>query len=617
MARTLFRHSIAGRLVMVLLAVYVIITVVLTVLQMTAEFHGTKNSVLEELENMGRAVSNGLAAALYNVDDEQVNAILSGVVASSSILALRVQRQFLPDITLSSSQGFMETDENSFSRDKDFLFTVSLPYKQLDGSMVNVGRLTLLSSPDIVFGKMRTGIFSILWASAIKLLVVCLVILLISRWMVSRPIEELTRAVTRISMETLDSGRVHIRSRGISELRTLQDAFNAMLGRLGEHRTAREQAEEKYRGIFQNAVEGIFRATPEGRFVDVNPSMARMLLYDSPEDMIDCIVDISRDIYVTAEDRVRSLEQMRKGQNVTGFEVRIHRKDRSVIWVSFNLRPILNSKGELELIEGMGTDITERKEAENAMRRAKEAAEQASRLKSDFISMVTHELRTPMTSVLGFAQMISKKFQSAIIPRLPSEDPAVSRAVKQVTDNLAVIVHEGRRLSQLISDVLDLSRMESGNMTLNRTQVNLSQALDTAVATVGPLLAEKNLSFSKREDPELPLVKADEDRIVQVFINLLANAVKFTESGGVTCILWRDEAHIRVSIQDTGPGIPLEDQKDIFSKFKQLGDTLTDRPQGTGLGLAICKEIVEQHHGRIYLESAPGKGSTFVFLLPL
>lgn len=612
-----FLRSIAGRLVLVLIAVYLLITVVLTALQVGAEYYITKRSVHDELKNMGMAVSNGLAAAIFNVDDEQVDSILSGMAASSSIQAVLVKRQFQPDIVISRSSSFAtrEGDSGPF-RDSDFSFTIPLEYQTLEGGVVTVGSLTLLSSSEIVFGKLRNGIVSILASSAIKLLCVCLVILLLSNRMVSRPLRDLTRAVTQISMETLHTERVDVGAGGPNELRTLKNAFNAMLDRLGEHRTARIQAEEKYRGIYQHAVEGIFQATPEGRFVEVNPAMSGILGYADPETLLAAAWEPDYALFASAEEQQRLLDILQRQENVTGFETRIYRKDGSVIWMSLNARSIFAPGGALELIEGMGTDITERKEAEAALRQAKEAAEATSRLKSDFISMVSHELRTPMTSVLGFAQMIRKKLATAIWPKLPADDPAVAKARDQVASNLNIIICEGNRLSLLISDVLDLSRMESGTMALTRKPLDISQALDTAMASVVVLFEEKGLTFTKLEDPDLPLVDADEDRIVQVYINLLANAVKFTESGGVTCRFDHTDTHVRVSIQDTGSGILPEDQECIFDKFKQLGDTLTGRPRGSGLGLAICKEIVNQHGGEIHVESSVGKGSTFVFTLP-
>ena len=612
-----FGTSIAGRLALVLIAVYTLITVTLTALIVYSEFHSAKKSVLAELGTMATAVSHGLAAAIFNVDDEQVNAILSGLAASASIRSLRVERQYQGEIAMQGRSATGEDLDGEAPEDPEFAVTMELPYTQLDGSTVTVGFLTFQSSAHIVFGRVRTGLFSILAVSAIQLFCMCLVIIPLSVRMVSRPLGELTKAVSGVSLDTLDSGLVDLPARGISELRTLQNAFNTMLGRLSEHREAREQAEDKYRSIYQNAVEGVFQSTPQGRFVTANPAMAALLGYDDSKDLLASIRDMFHDLYLDRDIRSRFLEPLRRGENVTGLEARVRRKDGGLIWMTCNARPVFDRHGKLKLIEGMAVDTTKRRQAEAAMRQAMEAAENASRMKSDFISMVSHELRTPLTAVLGFAKVIRKKLGAEIQPRLSRSDAEARREMERVMENLAVINQEGERLSGLISEVLDLSRLESGAVGLRKTRMSVSRALDRAQASVAVLLEEKGLYFRKEEAPGLPLVEADEDRIVQVCINLLANAVKFTESGGITCRLDLIDNHVRVRVEDTGPGVASRDRDDIFNKFKQLGDTLTDRPQGVGLGLAICKEIVVQHGGRIGVESSPGSGSVFTFTIPV
>jgi DNA-binding response OmpR family regulator len=143
------------------------------------------------------------------------------------------------------------------------------------------------------------------------------------------------------------------------------------------------------------------------------------------------------------------------------------------------------------------------------------------------------------------------------------------------------------------------------------------EILDRATAATASLFEQKKLPLLKEVEPDLPAVVGDRDRLIQVVINLISNAVKFTDTGGVTCRAARRNGEIVISVQDTGLGISAADQPKVFEKFKQVGDTLTDKPKGTGLGLPICKEIVEHHGGRIWVESEPGKGSTFSFTVPV
>jgi PAS domain S-box-containing protein len=239
------------------------------------------------------------------------------------------------------------------------------------------------------------------------------------------------------------------------------------------------------------------------------------------------------------------------------------------------------------------------------------------RLKTDFISTVSHELRTPMTSILGFAQIIRKRLARTIAPELDGREPAVDRAVRQVGENLEIIVTEARRLTELINDVLDIAKMESGKVEWRENEVDVVGVVRHSVAAVRGLVEDKGLVIQCEVSEGLPVVPGDFDRLVQVMVNLLSNAVKFTEKSPITVRAERRGDVILVSVNDRGCGIPDKDQETVFEKFKQSGSTLTGKPRGTGLGLPICKQIVTHHGGWIWAESQEGVGSTFFFTLPL
>jgi PAS domain S-box-containing protein len=239
------------------------------------------------------------------------------------------------------------------------------------------------------------------------------------------------------------------------------------------------------------------------------------------------------------------------------------------------------------------------------------------RMKTDFISTVSHELRTPLTSVIGFAKLIKKKFVDVLVPQITSDDRKVQKAVTQISDNLTVIVSEGERLTALINDVLDIAKMEAGKVEWKKDPFSVAELIDRATAATTSLFEQKGLTVIKDIEDGIPYLVGDRDRLIQVVINLLSNAVKFTDCGSVTCRAKREDKEIIVSVTDSGIGIACDDLPKVFEKFKQVGDTLTNKPEGTGLGLPICREIVEHHGGRIWAESCMGKGSTFAFALPL
>jgi signal transduction histidine kinase/DNA-binding response OmpR family regulator len=249
--------------------------------------------------------------------------------------------------------------------------------------------------------------------------------------------------------------------------------------------------------------------------------------------------------------------------------------------------------------------------------RARAAAEEADAAKSAFLSTVSHELRTPLTSVLGFAKIIKKRLEDRIFPLVPRDDRKIVQTIQQVDDNLRVVVSEGERLTKLIDDVLDLAKIEAGKLEWHMGDVAIGDVIDHATAATASLFDQKGLRLVKDVATDLPLVTGDRDRLIQVVINLISNAVKFTDEGTVTCRAVRDGGALVVSVIDTGVGITSSDQPKVFERFKQVGDTLTDKPKGTGLGLPICKEIVEHHGGRIWVESAIGAGSTFAFSVPV
>jgi len=255
---------------------------------------------------------------------------------------------------------------------------------------------------------------------------------------------------------------------------------------------------------------------------------------------------------------------------------------------------------------------------------ARSAAEQGSAMKSAFLSSVSHELRTPLTSVVGFSRLIRHRLDEVVFPAVPAGDPKRDRAMRQVSENLEIIVEEGERLTALINDTLDLAKIEAGRMEWRRDPVDIGDVIHRATAATALLLDGSGLAMVVDVAHDLPRITGDRDRLIQVVINLIANAVKFTPSGTITCAAGAEAdaspPMLLVSVTDTGIGIAPEDLERVFEQFGQAaqdGDRLPDTPRGTGLGLPICREIVERHGGRLWVESEVGKGSRFSFTLPI
>ncbi len=227
----------------------------------------------------------------------------------------------------------------------------------------------------------------------------------------------------------------------------------------------------------------------------------------------------------------------------------------------------------------------------------------ASKHKSQFLANMSHELRTPLNAILGYTELI--------------QDNIYGEVPEKIRETLTRLEKNGRHLLGLINDVLDLSRIEAGLLTVALADYSMKEVVQAAVTAVDPLAAEKKLALKVAVAGDLPRATGDERRIAQVLLNLVGNAIKFTEAGEVRVEVTASDGHFLVSVADTGLGIAKDDQQKIFDEFQQIEGSSTRKAGGTGLGLSIAKRIIELQGGRIWVESSPGQGSIFRFTLPV
>ncbi len=241
--------------------------------------------------------------------------------------------------------------------------------------------------------------------------------------------------------------------------------------------------------------------------------------------------------------------------------------------------------------------------ATTELRAANERLTELDRLKDDFVSTVTHELRTPLTSIRALTEIL-----------LDTPDVGAEERNKF----LGIIAKEAERLTRLINQVLDLAKIESGRGDWAAVQVDMKEVIADTLAAMDQLFREKNIKVEARLPEKVSTVTVDLDRMIQVMLNLLSNAVKFCDgvNGSIEIALAERDGSLRVDVRDNGRGISPEHHEAIFSKFHQVGDTLTDKPHGSGLGLNISRQIVEHFGGRMWVESQLGTGARFSFTLP-
>ncbi|MEH2023226.1 hybrid sensor histidine kinase/response regulator [Nostoc sp.] len=384
--------------------------------------------------------------------------------------------------------------------------------------------------------------------------------------------------------------------------------------REAKERRERKQAEEslqkseaRYRRIVDTSYEGIWMIDSEARTEFVNQRMSQMLGYPAEEILGRSIFDfMDRSDDIAAEEKLEWF----KGEGRDLKERRLRCQDGSYIWTLISATAILNEQSECLGAIAMLTDITDRKRTESERdrllqleQRARAEAEAANRIKDEFLAVLSHELRSPLNPILGWAKLLqSGKF----------DQPSLQKALKTIERN-------AKLQAQLIEDLLDVSRILQGKLNLNMIPVDLVSTIEAAMETVHLAAEAKTIAIQTMLDPSVGTVLGDSARLQQVFWNLLSNAVKFTETGGkVNVRLERIDAEAQISVSDTGKGIHPDFLPYMFDYFRQGDSTTTRRFGGLGLGLAIARHLIEMHGGTVSAES-PGEeqGAIFTVKLPL
>ena len=363
-------------------------------------------------------------------------------------------------------------------------------------------------------------------------------------------------------------------------------------------------AQRDYRRFLEHAQEGIYRSSLDGLQLMANPALVRLNGYDSEQEQLDGVTDIAREWYVDPERRSEFKRLLAEHGVIENFESEIYaHKTRKKIWISENAYVVRDDDGTPLYYEGTVRDITQKKEAERALRDALRSAEQADSAKARFLAHMSHELRTPLNAILGFSDIIRNTVE---------QGTAVEKVVEYAED-----IHEsGTHLLELINDVLDLSRIESQAMPVELEPVDTIRAIESGFNFVGPMAKQKNIALSIGGNTSAPLL-ADSRRLHQCLLNLLSNAVKFSHPDHpVTVKVMEAEGMISIAVIDQGIGIPKTMLKEIGKPFVTVDDPTITAPKGTGLGLTITRSLVDLMGGDLSIESEEGAGTTVTITLP-
>jgi PAS domain S-box-containing protein len=362
--------------------------------------------------------------------------------------------------------------------------------------------------------------------------------------------------------------------------------------------TERKRAEENYRSIFNNSIDGIFQSTDDGRFITVNPAMARIYGYDSPEDMLRTVNDIGAQIYVDAEQRRDVRQRLASGEKLIGHETLEYRKDGSTFWSSMTAQAVMDGDGKVLYYEGTVEDVSPRKQAEMEREKLIGDLESKNTELERFTYTVSHDLKSPLVTINGFLGYLEQDAASGNMERLKKDTNRIQEAVN--------------KMQRLLNELLELSRI--GRMMNAPQTTSFDGLVREALEIVQGRLNERNVTVQVQ--PNLPVIFGDKPRLVEVMQNLLDNAAKYMgdQPKPYVEIGQRGDDHGKpiFYVKDNGMGVAPEYHERIFGLFNKLDA----KSEGTGVGLALVKRIIEVHEGRIWIESELGHGSTFLFTLP-
>ncbi|MDM8556600.1 ATP-binding protein [Desulfococcaceae bacterium HSG7] len=623
------KDSIAAKLFRIIFGIYITIAILVTCIQLGIEYYHVKNDVIEEVKSLQISFSSSLNEALWKFDEDQLNSLLKGIWENQVIIGVRIENhQKAGDIKtlgwvidFNGDYHIINKENKEFPKIMEGVFFFELieyefPLKYVDKYKKehDIGKGIFYSSNQLVIHRIKYGFILIVINSVVKTIALWVIFLLVVRRLLIRPLADLTQNVARIDPENVKQVDISIKTVGRNELKILEEVFTNMIQKLlsarkkienhslhleeiVEKRTLELKKANKELQQKHNEQNAIFNAFPDLYF-----------WLDSDSTIIGYHTGHKGDLYISPEAFLGKTIQ-----DVLPPEIgMLFKKAADKIFLgepSVSIEYKLNVPAGEKYFEARHSplhenkiiiivrDITKRKLMEENLRIAKHQAESANLAKSQFLTNMSHELRTPLNAILGFAQIIAHN------PQIPTKEQ----------DNLAIIQRSGNHLLTLINQVLDLSKIEAGKITLNENTFDLHRLLDDLKDMFSPRARQKGLRVSVNVAPDVPQnVRTDEVKLRQVLINILNNALKFTQAGKltvqVTSSLQNSTARIQFDIEDTGAGIAPEEMNTLFKAFVQT-ETGKQAQEGTGLGLPISRKFAQLMGGDIKIASEAGCGT--------
>lgn len=460
--------------------------------------------------------------------------------------------------------------------------------------------------------------FSVLLSALVGILISIAVSLLQTRSLIVpvNVLNDYTKAVSD------GNYKKNIDFKSYKEFNHLIKNFNRMVDAVRDREKAIIENEKKFRAIVQDQTELICRFTNENIMTFANKAYCKYF-NKSFEELVgsEYIPNIPLDEFAFVLKEVRGLN---KGNPVSTLEHTVILDGDKERWLRWTYRAIIGDDEEVLEYQAVGTDITEKRVFEESLRKAKREADEANRLKSEFIANMSHELRTPLNNIIGYSEEFLPKNIYDYFDCDTLEESNSKSDVKNFVENGVSVISEfggyvydsGKHLLVIVNDILDLAKIEAGKLYLNISTFKIEKITENIRHMFSKSIKEKGLDFSINIDEDIEVYWGDENRIAQILINLISNAVKFTNEGYIRIDIMKENDDVVYSVTDTGIGISKDKIDIVFDRFRQVDGSSNRKFGGTGLGLAICQNLVRMHDGKMWVESEPGMGSVFRFSIP-
>jgi len=587
--------GIAMALLIRVLVFSTVVTLVLTVLQLSLSYRSERGRLESRFSEIDQATSRSLGESLWALDSRQLEEQLEGILRLPSMRAVAVEESASSAHALTVFRGQHQA-ANAVVKEFPLVCCGAHPQQ--------IGVLHVEATLTDIYRGLATQAVVILLSNAAKTFLVALFILFVVHRLATRHLLDIAASTARIQPDA-DVEPLHLRRRrgGGDELDQLVDALNAMRERLRQHASELGAANARMATILDNIPDLAWVKDADGRYVAVNRALAAAKGFDEPAGMIGLTDHDVHPAEMADTYRTADLEVMASGGSKLIEEDHVN-AGGSITLVETIKTALHDGEGQVVGTVGIARDITARRQAE-ADREARQAAEAANQAKSEFLANMSHEIRTPMNAILGMSYL------------------ALQSGLDAQQFNYVQKIHgAAESLLGIINDILDFSKIEAGKLDIECIPFSLANVMEGLGNLIGLAAADKGLELIFVQPPDLPIaLVGDPSRLRQVLLNLGSNAVKFTERGEVDVSIAvarreADSVQLRFEVRDSGIGMTTDEQRRLFQPFTQVDSSTSRRFGGTGLGLSICRHLVRMMGGEIQVQSTPGLGTRFFFTLP-